>query len=92
MIQSFKSRALKRFWIRGQTHAIAAELVDKVTEILSALDAARDPGELDLPGYHLHPLTGDLADFWSVRVTANMRLIFRMQDGDALDVDFLDYH
>jgi proteic killer suppression protein len=47
---------------------------------------------MDLPGFRLHPLTGDLHGFWSVRVSANWRIIFRLEDGDAHDVDLIDYH
>jgi toxin HigB-1 len=48
---------------------------------------------MDLPGFHLHPLTGSLAGFWSVTVRANWRIIFRFDDhGDVTDVDYMDYH
>jgi proteic killer suppression protein len=40
----------------------------------------------------LHPLKGNLKDFWSVTVRANWRIIFRFEDGDVFDVDLLDYH
>lgn len=65
---------------------------DKVRRVLSALDAAESPQALDLPGYRLHPLKGSLAGFWSVTVSGNWRIIFRFEDGDAFDVDLLDYH
>lgn len=60
--------------------------------VLDLLDAARVPKDLDLPGYHLHPLRGDLQGFWSVRISRNFRLIFRMENGDVSDVDLIDYH
>ena len=44
------------------------------------------------PGWRLHPLTGALKGFWSISVTGNWRLIFRFEDGDVYDVDYLDYH
>jgi proteic killer suppression protein len=66
--------------------------VDPVQEILSVLDAATTPQELDLPGYRLHPLKGDLRGFWSVSVRANWRIIFRFQGADAHDVELIDYH
>jgi len=47
----------------------------------------------DVPGFHLHPLTGNLAGFWSVTIHANWRIIFRFDEhGDATDVDDVDYH
>jgi proteic killer suppression protein len=47
---------------------------------------------VNLPGFGLHPLKGDLKDFCSVTVRANWRIIFRFEDGDVYDVDLLDYH
>ena len=47
---------------------------------------------MDFPGYRLHPLKGDLAGFWAVNVTANWRIIFRFENGDATDIDLVDYH
>ena len=42
--------------------------------------------------YRLHPLKGELKSFWAVHVSTNWRIIFRFEDGDAFDVDLLDYH
>jgi proteic killer suppression protein len=47
---------------------------------------------MNKPGFRLHPLSGDLAGFWSVTVSGNWRIIFRFDAGNAYDVDFLDYH
>jgi proteic killer suppression protein len=65
--------------------------VDVVQEMLTALDDAVTPQELNLPGYRLHPLKGDLKGFWSVTVRANWRIIFRFDGTDALDVELIDY-
>jgi proteic killer suppression protein len=48
--------------------------------------------DVDAPGFRLHPLKGELRGFWAVEVSANWRIIFRFDGGDALDVDLLDYH
>lgn len=66
--------------------------IDRVRLILSALDAAKTIQHMDFPGSGLHPLKGDLATFWSIKVSGNWRIIFRFEDGDAFDVDYLDYH
>ncbi|MGA7217745.1 MAG: type II toxin-antitoxin system RelE/ParE family toxin [Candidatus Sulfotelmatobacter sp.] len=50
------------------------------------------PQELNLPGYRLHPLKGDLKGFWSVTVRANWRIIFRFEGVNAFDVELTDYH
>jgi len=92
MIRTFRSRALKRLHERDVRTGISAEQLPRVRTVLAILDDAAQPSDLDLPGYRLHSLRGDLRGFWSVRISGNYRLIFRMEDGDAYDVDLLDYH
>jgi len=50
------------------------------------------PQQLDLPGFRLHPLKGDLAGFWSITVSANWRILFCFEGTNATDVDLVDYH
>lgn len=92
MIRSFKHRGLKRLYERDDRSGIRADLVDTVQEILTVLDAAAIPQDLNLPGYRLHPLKGDLKGFWSVTVRANWRIIFRFQGEDTFDIELIDYH
>ena len=92
MIRSFRHRGLKWLYERGDPSRIGASLREKVQRVLSALDAADSPRQLDIPGFRLHPLKGDLEGFWSVTVSGNWRVIFRYKDGDAFDVDLVDYH
>ena len=47
---------------------------------------------MSFPGSFLHPLKGDLKGFFAVRVSGNRRVMFRMEQGDAYDVDYIDYH
>ena len=61
-------------------------------QILAALDATDGIEGMDLPTFRLHPLKGELKGFWAVTVRANWRVIFRFDDGRALDVDLVDYH
>ncbi|HEY4042516.1 MAG TPA: type II toxin-antitoxin system RelE/ParE family toxin [Rhodopila sp.] len=77
---------------RGDRSQVGAEMLDKVENILSLLDIAAVPEALDLPGYRLHPLRGDLRGFWAVTVRANWRIIWRFEGTDAVDVDLIDYH
>ena len=60
--------------------------------VLARLDAARTVEDMNVPGFGLHPLKGDLKGFWAVTVRANWRVIFRFSDHDAFDVDYVDYH
>jgi proteic killer suppression protein len=55
-------------------------------------DQAGVSQDMNLPGWRLHPLTGNLAGHWSVRESGDWRLTFRLADGDALLVDYRDYH
>jgi proteic killer suppression protein len=92
MIRSFKHRGLKRLYERDDRSGIRSDLVDTVERILTVLDSAPTPQALDIPGYRLHPLKGDLKGFWSVTVRANWRIIFRFQGEDAFEVELIDYH
>jgi proteic killer suppression protein len=67
--------------------------VEKLRDMLLAIETAERIVELNvMPGWHLHPLKGDLAGHWSLTVTRNRRLTYRFVDGDAFDLDLLDYH
>ena len=92
MVRGFKHRGLKRLFERDDRSGIRPDLVDAVQEILTVLDDAESPQELNLPGYRLHPLKSDLKGFWSVTVRANWRIIFRFEGTDAFDVQLIDYH
>lgn len=92
MIVSFQHRGLQRLYERGERRHIAPELVDKVERVLSRLDVATEPQDMNLPGYRLHRLRGNRAGFWAVSISGNWRLIFRLESGQVRDVDLLDYH
>ena len=64
----------------------------RIRRILTELVAAQSAQDVDLPGYRLHPLKGDRQGQWSVRVSGNWRIVFRFVDGEAVDVDLIDYH
>ena len=68
------------------------EHASKLRDILARLDAAATIADMDLPGFRLHALKGDLKGWWAVTVRANWRVIFRFLGGEALDVDYVDYH
>ncbi len=65
---------------------------EKLRDILARLDVATAITDMDLPGFRLHPLKGNLKGFWAVTVRANWRVIFQFADGEALEVDYIDYH
>ena len=92
VIKNFKSRALKRFYVRGDNNRISADHLVQVKDILVRLDVSASPEDMDLPGFHLHRLKGEYRGFWAVTVSANWRIIFRFEDSNVVDVDYLDYH
>ena len=71
---------------------VSPELVAKIERVLARLDEASGPDDMNLPGFGLHPLKGDLRDYWAVKVSGNWRIIFRFKGRNACDVNLIDYH
>jgi proteic killer suppression protein len=92
LIESFKHRGLKRLFEEDDRRKIAADLVEKIRLVLSALEAAGSIEDLNQPSFRLHQLKGDLKGYWAVTVRANWRIIFRFEGGEASNVDLVDYH
>jgi proteic killer suppression protein len=92
VIRNFKHRGLKRLYEDGDARGVRPDLVESVEDILVRLDGAITPQALNLPGYRLHALKGDLKGFWSVTVRANWRIIFRFEGAYTTDVELIDYH
>ena len=92
MIRRFRHRGLRRLFEHDDRRGLNPGQVDKIARILAQLKRSSRPGDMDLPGFRLHPLRGSFAGYWSVTVSANWRIIFRFEDGDVTDVDYLDYH
>ena len=91
MIKSIRHKGLKRLFEDDDLRGVNPEHVDKLRDILATLHAAPTVTHMDLPGFRLHALKGPMKGFWAVTVRANWRVIFRF-DGDAEDVDYVDYH
>ena len=92
MIRSIRHKGLKRLYEHDDSRGVFVDHVAKLRDILSRLDAAGTVRDMDLPGFRLHPLKGELKGFWAVTVRANWRVVFRFAEGDALDVNYIDYH
>ncbi|MDR3763255.1 MAG: type II toxin-antitoxin system RelE/ParE family toxin [Acidobacteriota bacterium] len=92
MIKSFRHKGLKLFAATGSKAGIQPAHASRLQRMLTALDAAIRPEDMGAPGYGLHPLKGDLAGHWSVCVSGNWRMTFTFEDGDAVLVDYRDYH
>lgn len=92
MIKSFVHKGLERFFLTGDTRGIQAKHTQKLNVILATLDAASTPFDMNISGWNLHQLHGDMCGLWSVKVSANWRITFRFSDGDVYVVDYQDYH
>ena len=92
MIRSFRHKGLKLLFDKGDRRKVQADHADKIERMLARLEESSEVGNMDLPGFRLHPLKGDLAGFWSVAVSGKWRVIFRFEGGHASDVDLVDYH
>ena len=77
---------------RCDERRIRVEHRETARDIPARLNASATPGDMELPGFRLHPLKGDYTGFWAVTVRADWRVIFHFEDGHAVDVDYLDYH
>jgi toxin HigB-1 len=92
VIRSIRHKGLKCLHEEDDSRGVNVEHADKLRDILARLDAAGDISDMDLPGFRLHPLKGEFKGLWAVIVRANGRVIFRIANGDVLDVDYVDYH
>jgi proteic killer suppression protein len=92
VIKSFRHKGLRKFFETGKTSGIQAAHSNKIGRILDRLNAATDLSDMNAPGYDFHPLKGDLKGYYSVHVNGNWTIIFRFENGEARDVDLLDYH
>lgn len=92
MILSFKHKGLELFFTTGSTAGIQPKHANKLTLLLTALNSAETPQAMAVPSWNLHPLKGNLANHWSVKVNGNWRLTFKFENGHAEVVDYQDYH
>ncbi len=76
----------------GDGSKLPPPFLRKINRILDQLDAVTSEQDILQIGQGIHRLTGNLNGFWSVKVTPNYRIIFRFEDGEVYDVDFVDYH
>jgi len=93
MIESIAHKGLRLLWEKNDPSKLPHEQLEKIRRILSALNTAKTLEVLRMvPGYKLHSLSGDLKGFWSIWVTGNCRIYFRFEEGNALDINYEDYH
>ena len=94
-MRSFVHKGLRQLYLEDRTRGLPPDTADKLRKMLAYLDEMEDPEELrSLPTWKAHTLTGGRRGVWSLHVTRNRRLTFRVDtaEGEICDVDFEDYH
>ena len=92
MIRNIRHKGPESLHINDQTKGVKQSHVKRLRLILALLNTANTLDDMDLPGLRLHALKGDLVGFHAVTVSGNWRVIFRLENGEAIDVDYIDYH
>src|SRR5260370_2710061 len=92
VIRSYHHNGLKLFAETGSTAGIHPPHATRLRKLLTALNVASQPADMDAPGNNLHPLKGELGGHWSVKVNGNWRLTFSFDGEDVVLVDYQDYH
>ena len=85
MIKSFRHKGLENYYRTGSKAGIQPAHATKLRIMLTALDAAEAPENLNAPSWRLHGL-------WSITVNGNWRIVFRFENQDVELIDYLDYH
>lgn len=91
-IKSFQHKGLQKFWETGSKGGIQPAHAPKLGRLLSQLNAAAVPHDMNLPGWGLHALQGQQLGRYAVQVNGNWRLTFAFDGVDAVLLDYEDYH
>lgn len=92
MIKTFEHKGLQAFFETGNKAGIQPHHAQRLARQLARLDLAKRPADMNVPGWRLHPLTGNLAEHYAVTVSGNWRITFKFEGEDALLVDYQDHH
>ena len=92
MIKSFRHSGIESFFKRGSKAGIQPKHAKRLRLQLAVLNTAKKESDMNLPGWNWHPLKGPLAGRWSVSVSGNWRLTYALENGDAILIDYEDYH
>ena len=92
MIHSFRHKGLRKLFETGSAAGVQASHTKRLRLQLTALDTAHVIDDLDIPGFGLHPLKGQMRGRWAISVNGNWRITFEFKDGNAYVLDYEDYH
>ena len=92
-VRSIVHKGLRRLYEENASKGLSADTVDKLRKMLTFLDAMEGAEELrGLPTWKAHALKGDRKGTWSLHVTRNRRLTFRIEDDEIVELNLEDYH
>lgn len=92
MIKTFRHRGLKALYDGKRLAKLAPVHIAKLKRVMTALDRSSGPEGMDIPGFQLHPLKGEMKGHYAVSVSGDWRVTFRFEEGHATEVDYVDYH
>ncbi len=92
MIASFRHKGLRKYFESGSLAGIQPAHARRLQMQLAALDTAAKVDDMDIPGFRLHALKGADKGRWSIWVNGNWRVTFEFVNGNALILDYEDYH
>lgn len=92
MIQKFKHKGLQQLFESGNVSGVNPQHVTRLRYVLALLETAETIEDMDLPGLKLHELKGKRSGTWAVKISGNWRVTFKLRKGDAIDVNYEDYH
>jgi toxin HigB-1 len=92
MIRGFRNKALSDLFRSGKSRKVQPKHAKRLKIILTMLNVATDPAQMNAPGLGFHPLKGDQAGRYAVKVDENYRVTFAFEGTDVKEVDYEDYH
>jgi len=92
MIKKFRHKGLRKLFETGIVTGIQPGQSIRIRRILALLSTANTPEDMALPGLNLHELKGDRKGTWSVNVSGNWRITFKIDNGEVYEIDYEDYH
>jgi proteic killer suppression protein len=92
VIKSFRHKGLRKLFETGSAAGVQPNHAKRLRLQLTALDSAQTIDDMEIPGFRLHPLKGELAGRWSITVAGNWRVTFEFREGNAYVLDYEDYH
>jgi toxin HigB-1 len=92
-IATFRHKGIERFYREHDARGVPAQYAEKLRAMLTAIQEAERLSDVErFSGWRLHPLKGDRKGTWSMSLTRNQRLTFKVRAGGIEDVDIEDYH